>query len=95
MSYPITGIAVESGAPTPLRMNICDFMGPGNEIQVSLFMQALASMQSKPFTDQLSYFRIAGLFYVPVVITRVGLLLIRKRNSWTSIPIMGRCPSSH
>ena len=62
---PITPIPLPKipipGHPIPLRQNIDSWYAKiGNELQVSLFIQALDYFQKMDYQDQLSYFRIAG-----------------------------------
>lgn len=61
-TYAIKGIPLIPGDPLPTRKEISAwYSNDDNALQVSLFIQALTAFQKLPVTDQLSYFRVAGL----------------------------------
>ena len=67
-TYAITGIPLVPGQPLPTRKEITGwYNNDENALQVSLFIQALTAFQKIPVTDQLSYFRVAGIHGFPVV----------------------------
>jgi tyrosinase len=67
-TYPIKGIPLAPGQPLPTRKEITAWSSNDeNALQVSLFIQALALFQKMPATDQLSYFRVAGIHGFPLV----------------------------
>ena len=67
-TYPIKGIPLAPGQPLPTRKEITAwYSNDENALQVSLFIQALALFQKMPATDQLSYFRVAGIHGFPLV----------------------------
>lgn len=63
-SYPITGIPVRDGEPTPARRELSSWSistTREDQIQVSLFIRALRQLEDKdPLNDELSFYRIAG-----------------------------------
>ena len=62
-TYPIVGIPVEHGHSLPLRQEITAWaQDASNEYQVSLFLRAIANLQTKSIEDQLGYFQLAGSF---------------------------------
>lgn len=70
-TYAIRGIPVAAGQPIPTRKEITAWSSIAeNDLQVSLFIQALAVFQKLEVTDQLSYFRVAGLSY-PTLVAQV------------------------
>src|ERR1700722_677388 len=67
-TYPIKGIPLVPGQPLPTRKEITAwYSNDENALQVSLFIQALNLFQKMPATDQLSYFRVAGIHGYPLV----------------------------
>jgi tyrosinase len=64
-----SGIKTENGQKVyPLRRDIEEWSSSENEddkAQVNLFIQGLAAFQAMPFTDLLSYYRIAGIHGEP------------------------------
>ena len=62
MTYVLTGIPVEPGAPAPIRPEITAFISDETKkIQVSLFIRALTTFQNMDVTDMKSFFQIAGM----------------------------------
>jgi tyrosinase len=67
-TYAIAGIPLVPGQSLPTRKEITAwYSNEENALQVSLFMQALTNFITIPVTDQLSYFRVAGIHGQPVV----------------------------
>ena len=66
---PITGINTKApDGRTPVRKDIDIWFQEqvqGNSIQLTLFVEALAAIQSHPLENQLSYFRLAGIHSAP------------------------------
>ena len=67
-TYAIKGVPLAPGQPIPARKEITAwYNNEENALQVSLFIQALTAFQQLPVTDELSYFRVAGIHGYPVV----------------------------
>ena len=65
-TYPIKGIPLPTDPDPnhliPVRQEIdAWYSNPDNAIQVSLFIQAMEKFQKMKITEQLSFYRIAGL----------------------------------
>ncbi|KAB8269268.1 tyrosinase [Aspergillus minisclerotigenes] len=81
--FPITGIPVDPGSPTPVRREIASWSissDPVDRIQVSLFIRALRIFQEKDLkSDQLSYYQIAAIHGFPLL-------------PWDNVPAKFYCP---
>ena len=71
-TYPITGIQTkdENGRPYVRKDIDCWYKEQidsenANRIQLTLFVHALDAIQKRDVTDQLSYFRLAGIHSAP------------------------------
>ena len=61
-TYPIKGIPLIPGQDIPVRREITDWYEDENSrYQVSLFIQSLTILMTKPIEERLSYFQIAGI----------------------------------
>jgi hypothetical protein len=70
--YPITGILVEPGVPTPNRSEITTFVNDETkQIQVSLFIRALTVFQKMDITQLKSYFQVSGMLLMSCTGERV------------------------
>jgi tyrosinase len=67
-TYAITGIPLVPGQPLPTRKEVTAwYTNDENDLQVSLFMQALTAFKAIKVIDEKSYFRVAGIHGQPVV----------------------------
>lgn len=69
-TYPISGIPMDPSFRIPIRQDVDDWYREqtshqGNRIQLTLFVEALITIQQRPLTDERSYFRLAGIHGAP------------------------------
>lgn len=86
--YAITGIPLpktkDTNHPIPIRQEMNKwYQSPENDIQVSLFIQALDRFQQMSWDEKLSFFQVAGMYSVLIFgkMSRANICH-NQRHSW-------------